>query len=176
MDDPDMLAAMGFSSFGGAKKRKFDQTSSPKAKADASGANSTRLGVRPKKTPQADGQELQATDEDAVAADAAAQDTQSQPSPPPTAKGKKIQPAATGLAAFLARGQEIQDPPSEAQQSAPAVTQSDQSETVSFGGLPITQAELNALRHGIRNEEGDLAYFLTSFVEDPWERLEAARK
>lgn len=46
----DIAAAMGFGSFGGTKKRKYDQASSPKSKADASGANSTKLGVRTKKT------------------------------------------------------------------------------------------------------------------------------
>ncbi|KAK4498449.1 hypothetical protein PRZ48_011107 [Zasmidium cellare] len=32
---------------------------------------------------------------------------------------------------------------------------------------------LEALRHGVRNEKGDMAYFLPSFVEDPWKGLEA---
>ncbi|KAF2174116.1 hypothetical protein M409DRAFT_16389 [Zasmidium cellare ATCC 36951] len=32
---------------------------------------------------------------------------------------------------------------------------------------------LEALRHGVRNERGDVAYFLPSFVEDPWRGLEA---
>jgi hypothetical protein len=30
---------------------------------------------------------------------------------------------------------------------------------------------LQALRRGIRNERGDIAYFLPSFLEDPWEKL-----
>lgn len=32
---------------------------------------------------------------------------------------------------------------------------------------------LQALRRGIRNERGDMAYFLPSFLEDPWEELGA---
>jgi hypothetical protein len=32
---------------------------------------------------------------------------------------------------------------------------------------------LQALRRGIRNERGDMAYFLPSFLEDPWEKLVA---
>jgi hypothetical protein len=30
-----------------------------------------------------------------------------------------------------------------------------------------------ALRRGIRNERGDMAYFLPSFLEDPWAKLAA---
>jgi hypothetical protein len=30
-----------------------------------------------------------------------------------------------------------------------------------------------ALRRGIRNERGDMAYFLPSFLEDPWAKLVA---
>ncbi|CAN9210015.1 unnamed protein product [Alternaria alternata] len=58
MDDEEndeIAAAMGFASFGGTKKRKFDH--SPKAKPDAndaSGANSTALGVRTKKVASAE--------------------------------------------------------------------------------------------------------------------------
>ena len=32
---------------------------------------------------------------------------------------------------------------------------------------------LQALRRGIRNERGDMAYFLPSFLEDPWKELGA---
>jgi hypothetical protein len=48
-ENDEIAAAMGFASFGGTK-RKYDHTNSPKAKAaaDASGANSTKLGVRMK--------------------------------------------------------------------------------------------------------------------------------
>ena len=34
---------------------------------------------------------------------------------------------------------------------------------------------LQALRRGIRNERGDMAYFLPSFLEDPWKELSAAQ-
>jgi len=30
------------------------------------------------------------------------------------------------------------------------------------------KSRLELLRHGIRNEQGDTAYFLSSFIEDPW--------
>lgn len=38
------------------------------------------------------------------------------------------------------------------------------------GGAPIT---LEALKNGVRNERGDLAIFLPSFIEDPWAGLKA---
>lgn len=46
-----------------------------------------------------------------------------------------------------------------------------QVQVISFGGAEITQDELQALRKGVRDERGDVAYFLPSFVEDPWEKL-----
>ncbi|KAK4613812.1 hypothetical protein CLAFUW4_09026 [Fulvia fulva] len=32
---------------------------------------------------------------------------------------------------------------------------------------------LEALRHGVKNERGDTAYFLPGFIEDPWAGLKA---
>ena len=32
---------------------------------------------------------------------------------------------------------------------------------------------LRALQHGVRNENGDMVYFLPSFLEDPWRNLRA---
>ncbi|KAM0714236.1 hypothetical protein Q7P37_010023 [Cladosporium fusiforme] len=34
---------------------------------------------------------------------------------------------------------------------------------------------LQALRYGIANKRGDKAYFLPSFLEDPWEKLETKK-
>lgn len=34
---------------------------------------------------------------------------------------------------------------------------------------------LQALRRGVRNERGDVAYFLPSFLEDPWEKLKSKK-
>lgn len=34
---------------------------------------------------------------------------------------------------------------------------------------------LQALRRGVVNARGDMAYFLPSFVEDPWEKLETKK-
>tara|TARA_R110002003_G_scaffold243_1_gene17354 strand:+ start:2417 stop:2926 length:510 start_codon:yes stop_codon:yes gene_type:complete len=165
-DDLDIAAAMGFSSFGGPKKRKYDQTNSPKAPSmmDASGANSTELGVRPKKTANEDAEGLEA----AEGATATASTT--------TASIKKA-PPPTGLADFLARAQILPDKPPTAQLSAstPSHHDSPAAEIVSFGGPPVSKAELNALRFGVKNENGDTIYFLPNFVENPWEKLKSGK-
>ena len=157
-ENEEMAAMMGFSSFGGTKKRKFDQTNSPKAKEEysASGANSTELGVRTK----APSNERQGGEE---CTDAAAIPQQKASLPPP----------ASGLASFLARGQKLPEkPPTVAQSHQTTVPRADlpASDMVSFGGPSIPRAELNTLRFGVKNENGDTAYFLPSFVEDPWEK------
>ena len=36
----------------------------------------------------------------------------------------------------------------------------------------LTWKELEAYRKGIKDKNGDLAYFLPSFIEDPWTKLE----
>jgi hypothetical protein len=46
---------------------------------------------------------------------------------------------------------------------------------VSFGGPPVSKAELNALRFGVKNENGDTIYFLPNFVENPWEKLKSGK-
>ena len=171
MENEDIAAAMGFSSFGGTKKRKYDQTNSPKPKADASGANTTRLGVRSKVELEPDYQanlphedlDPEAGDSDLLARE------------PGTSKGKQnqTQPAATGLAAFLSRGKELPERP--VQQDRPFSSRpdekSDASVMASFSGPAISQAELAALRAGVPDGNGDRAYFLPSFVQDPWKPL-----
>lgn len=155
-ENEDIAAAMGFSSFGGEKKRKFEQTNSPKTNHSASGANSTQLGVRSKDA-------AHDTFQDGV--DAA---------PLNSSTPKSAKPAAsTGLAEFLARAKALPEKPPQAQ-GPPSIANQEDSQAigdVSFGGQPISRAELNALRFGIKNENGDTAYFLPSFVEDPWANL-----
>lgn len=163
-ENDDMAAMMGFSSFGGTKKRKFDHANSPQAKDDysASGANSIELGVRTQipSNEQQSGEEI-------PGAKSPAQHTSA---PLPT---------GSGLASFLARGQALPEKPPNAVQKqetiAGAGVDFSASETISFGGLPISRADLNALKFGVKNGIGDAAYFLPSFVEDPWERLLSSR-
>jgi len=195
--DDEIAAAMGFSSFGHSRKRKYDQTGSPKAKADPSGANMTQLGVRPKAMVDGEGAgfDLAAETVDSIeAADGVGNAPQPESHAPTSdastnakAKGrqkqKQKQPAATGLAAFLSFGQTLPEKPPNPPAAntfhdvptARPVARVDPaaSEMVSFGGEPISRAELSALRSGVRVENGDTAYFLSSFVEDPWERMKS---
>jgi hypothetical protein len=160
-DNDDIAAAMGFASFGGTKKRKFDHTNLPKAKADASGANSTQLGVRTKKAASAQETETENTPTDHLN-QAAHAFSSVQPETAPEPAGEP------GLADIIAYAQTLPDkPPGNFPPSGDQFT----AEMLSFGGPSISRAELNALRNGVRNEHGDTAYFLPSFVEDPWEKF-----
>jgi hypothetical protein len=167
-ENADIAAAMGFASFGGTKKRKFDHTHSPKAKPDTSGANSTKLGVRTKKVISVEEKDI-----DGLATYPANQPTQAQSHSPAQPKNDLKPAVSSGLADFLNRGQNLPDKPPGTVDVWKLPGQSDQSATgmLSFGGPPISRAELNALRNGVQNEAGDTAYFLPSFVEDPWEKL-----
>ena len=156
-ENADIAAAMGFGSFGGTKKRKFDHTNSPKAKADASGANSTKLGVRVKKAAGAEEHDSEKAAHQAALAQSDAH-----------VGSQKTQTPASGLASFLARGQSLPDKPPA---TRPVGSEQSATEMISFGGPAISRAELNALRNGVQTENGDTAYFLPSFVEDPWAKL-----
>ncbi|KAL1593967.1 hypothetical protein SLS60_010701 [Paraconiothyrium brasiliense] len=170
MEDEDVAAAMGFSSFGGTKKRKYEQTTYSQPKADASGANTTRLGARSRATADnPPGAATHASDPDASNTTEPHQaSVKLQP------KQRPKQPEATGLAAFLSRGQDLPQRPAATGEYRAAVPppqdDSNASWMVSFGGPAIPQAELVALRNGVPDENGDKAYFLPSFVEDPWEK------
>jgi hypothetical protein len=176
MEDDEIAAAMGFSSFGGTK-RKYDQTNSPKAKADVSGANTTRLGVRSKA--QLDTSQEASSHASDPEASSHATESQQAPAKNKTKQNKK-QPATTGLAAFLSRGQDLPERPTIAEENNVPVTplrdNSNAPWMVSFGGPAIPQAELAALRNGVVDENGDKAYFLPSFVEDPWEKPSSRSK
>jgi hypothetical protein len=163
-DDMDMAAAMGFSSFGGTKKRKYDQTNSPKPRADASGANSTQLGMRTKKTSSNEPGVGSNTNERITASTRA-----------PVSKIAQKPQAAEGLAAFLARAQVIPEstPQTEGTYSMSRQNEPVAAEMISYGGPSVSKAELNALRFGVRNEHGDTAYFLPNFVEDPWVNMKS---
>lgn len=167
MENEDIAAAMGFSSFGGTKKRKYDQSNSPKSKPDASGANMTRLGVRSKVE---------------HGTDAETQPSESVTGPEVSVNSgnrqSKKQPAADGLAAFLSRGKNLPERPGQKDQNSRDLPRenSDDPGMISFGGPAITRAELASLRSGVRDDNGDLAYFLPSFVQDPWNPTPKGRK
>ncbi len=144
--DPEIAAAMGFSSFGGTKKRKYDNRQSPKPKPDASGANATEIGVRAKKVAGAEGTGAGVSH---------------------TGFLSTLEPN-NGRDASTASALET----SSTQDQAPSnqVPSPEEAETLCFGGPPISRAELNALRLGVKDSNGDMAYFLPNFVEDPWEK------
>lgn len=81
-------------------------------------------------------------------------------------KARKADLAGGGLAAFLAHGKGLPSrPPEPAQQEV----QRNGREAVEGGAGGGRVSE--DWRHGVRNERGDVAYFLPSFLEDPWEGL-----
>ncbi|OCK96469.1 uncharacterized protein K441DRAFT_657131 [Cenococcum geophilum 1.58] len=219
--DPEIAAAMGFSSFGNQlnnKKRKFNRqdTFVDASKLNSSGANSIQLGARQKKIPSIgtlrlsqqddkDGEEwldpgyveesVDMNEESSLSADTVLP-PQASPSnfepinrANPRSKGKQNQSGPSGLAQFLARGEVFkQDVPtsetgdSGTKHSLDAVFPSDPSPTEPTASVPsiplgtFGRDDTHVLRKGVRNAQGDVAYFLPSFVEDPWENQRKERK
>ena len=105
-------------------------------------------------------------------------------------KGKQNQSGPSGLAQFLARGGAFkQDVPASesgdfgAKHSPDAVLPSDTplptKPTASIPSIPLGTfgcEDTHVLRKGVRNVQGDVAYFLPSFVEDPWRNQRKERK
>lgn len=143
--DPSLAASMGFSSFGnGTRKRKHN---SDNAVTDASPLSGQIK--RPQGAPSGRGANI----------------TPLGNRRGPSAPGQEL--VSDGKRDFdLPRG----DPPpvGAALRTAlekPATTGQDQ--------MPFTQntPDLGAYRHGVRQPNGDIAYFLPSFIEDPWAQL-----
>ena len=105
-----------------------------------------------------------------------------------TSNAKQDKGQATGgLSAFLSRGQSLPNAQGHAapglalmqeplkqhpdvqlpDRPLPPVT----AEKSNGSGGPMEHS-LQAYRQGVRNEKGDMVYFLPSFLEDPWEKLE----
>lgn len=145
--DPELAAALGFSSFGAqpsSKRRKYNNNDAV-VDIDAAlgnGANSLPLGQRPPKSPSNDHISGHSPD-NAVAVE----------------KEENAAEAADGAA--------VRSVPIE---SNPAVKSILQDWDVSIQGLrTFTQPELQALREGVRLPGGGtITYFLPSFVENPW--------
>lgn len=165
-EDVDITAVMGFGAFSGTKKRKLEQASSPQPKFDTSGANSTQLGVRTKRTDHTEsGKFAQRQPADQVLTTPAQLHSVALSSK--FHADETILPQSTsnpGAARPLPRKSLAGDLDSNFQNDS-------STEVVSFGGMPISRAELNALKFGLTNERGDHAYFLPNFVEDPWAGL-----
>jgi len=222
--DPEIAAAMGFSSFGNRlsnKKRKFNHqdtfVDASKPNSSRTGANSTQLGARQKKIPSIstfrssqqddkDGEEwldpgyveesVGMNEESSLSADTVlppqASPSNSEPinRANPRPKGKQNRSSPSGLAQFLTRGEAFkQDVPASGngdfgtKHSLDAVFPSDRSlptePTASIPSIPLGTfgcEDTHVLRKGVRNAQGDVAYFLPSFVEDPWENQRKERK
>ncbi|KAK4990612.1 hypothetical protein LTR66_006755 [Elasticomyces elasticus] len=186
--EPAIAEAMGFSGFGtqpNYKKRRYNVETDAVIDGEAvnptqsvsntsSGANVTKLGVR------------QRTDSGPIYVDEEVVVTPSLQPKPSTKYSKASQtPAASaGLAAFLSQGQ-IERLPLPNQLVPTTSTTASQQALPVHAPLPqtpplpgvlaiprklgeLTREDLRALRQGVRNERGDMAYFLPSFVEDPW--------
>ncbi|PNS17564.1 hypothetical protein CAC42_8107 [Sphaceloma murrayae] len=184
--DPALAAAMGFSSFGGAptaKKRKFNDQSFVEGQKDGkppakhgTGANDTPLLERKARGPISENTIDEATQPSAASdhpddnepGDGAAKGKKQR------VKGKDLQTG--GLAAFLSHGQNLPARPGDgAVTQSPVPTHDPSSEDLPSRDRPQAVQKvdwkvcsLQDLRRGVRNEHGDMAYFLPSYIEDPW--------
>jgi hypothetical protein len=171
--DPEIAEAMGFTSFGGTKRRKFNHNVVVDTKPQPSGANTAPLGSRsnpvnghlqpiPVGTPSSAGyQSSQNLKEPYVGGPSQTyQHGFDLPKRPPKWPETQIQ-MQTSENLAESHNTEISSP------------------TTAFPtGVPkgffdkLTWKELEAFRKGVKDENGDVAFFLPSFIEDPWAKLE----
>jgi len=146
--DPELAAALGFSSFGAqpsTKRRKYN-TYDAVVDVDVphgSAANSLPLGQRPPKS--------------SVIVDNATQN----PSPLSKVAEEKRENAINA-----ADGATITPAPLPTNPATSGILQDWDVETL--GPRKFSQSELHALREGVRLPGGTITYFLPTFVEDPW--------
>ncbi|TID22270.1 hypothetical protein E2P81_ATG11376 [Venturia nashicola] len=169
--DPAIAEAMGFSSFGGTKRRKFNHdeaTIDPDiTKPQPSGANTAPLGSR-------------SNIEHGVG-------LPKRPEHPSYQDPSLSMPAQTYQQGFdlpkrPPKPEEwppTQHVPQMVEKSTENQIAETNSPTTAFPtGVPkgffdkLTWKELEQFRKGVKNENGDVAYFLPSFIEDPWAKLE----
>ena len=157
-DSTDMAAMMGFSTFGSkpkppSKKRKLDHVAASEAGTElGSGSNSMPLG-KPRGQSQVTGSEPRQSD----------------------AQDKKE--GGTDFHSTPLLGEERLS----VEHTNGDVKKPDHSQQLPTGGMDheakvqvgIRQGEYDwsALRRGIKDEKGDMAYYDASFVEDPWKHL-----
>lgn len=182
------------------KRRKFthndavfegqSDVSNKSARPSGSGANTTALGVRSKPADVLSAESVQIDD---VGSAAVNEESQSKEKGKTKAKGKKGG-APLGLADYVAWGNKItpqtvpqapqivtESPVSSAEPASKPAAEPDVNNVAATQnggagaeswpqGMP-DQQELSALRRGVKNARGDMAYFLPSFIEDPWSSL-----
>ena len=197
--DPAIAAQMGFSSFGAkgpSTKRKYHDASFVEGQQDqdmkqkkhaGSGANNVALGQRgtEKKDIMEDNPSGSTTTR--VASNSAGEGSEEKLKS--GAKGKKAAPS--GLAAFLSRGQTVTEVQIHTSQDRAAIEVDQEISASTCAGKAGSTASMaatleepgdsrarapnqQAYRHGIKNDQGDMAYFLPSFIEDPWKELKSA--
>lgn len=170
--DPAIAEAMGFSSFGGPKRRKFNHdaaTIDPDiTKPHHSGANSAPLGSRSNPGHDIDLPQRPEYPHNQDPDQATPQQTHQQGFDLPKRLPK---PEKWPAMHKVEKSTENQN----------AVETS--SPTTAFPtGVPkgffdkLTWKELEQFRKGVKDENGDVAYFLPSFIEDPWAKLERERE
>ena len=144
----DVAALMGFGSFGSKphlkKKRKLNESGNA-----GTGANSVQLPVNPRKRrEEVQGEDERSTYGSLPAKPAGQADDGGSPRP------SHHQADNAGFEAYNS-----------------AVTAEAHAIPRERGKMPNGDWNWYALRKGVRDENGDMAYFDKSFVEDPWARL-----
>lgn len=180
--DPAIAAAMGFTSFGVSKKRKYhhndtviDTSSTPKPQAppkvSATGVNRMQLGEKRPSPAEARAKvdDPGYTDDAESKARSAGHHAVGKPSPPigtshHAPNSMQTQPRISEMV-----GAET----SSTAGSGPSPASLSQGPVVMSTGKQVSHGELQALRKGVRNDRGDTVYFLPSFIQDPWTGLRA---
>lgn len=187
--DPEIAAAMGFSSFGtqpSNKKRKYDHNDAvvdvaigSASKQQSTGANSLQLGARQKK-PSQPGPYEHGTGHSSTLVACISTDVGNLVAQSSRLEGKQEHQEPNSLSQFLARGQTTTSgaspslPSSNSSLAALAVAALqplNPHTTVFPSPVKSLKDDFQALRQGVKNEYGDVAYFLPSFVEYPWRDL-----
>lgn len=137
----ELLATMGFASFGSMrpKRKRGSDDTRPAKHGGGQGANALPLGQRKEARESARG-----------GAEAGRRE-------------------GVGEGEVTSRGDEAAAVATE-QHSAQGYRGAD-AEMVEVGVTRIARGELRALAQGVTTANGDVAYFLPSFIEDPWARL-----
>ena len=151
----DVASAMGFGSFGSkphlTKKRKMNTTDNT-----GSGSNSLPLGMRPLKETVVNTTQASETQHESEA---------KVPGEGPAERQDLAKPPET-------TGVVPQNHSQVLLHQYQSIASNNQASRSSSGKLPNGEWDWQALRKGVRDERGDMAYYDASFVEDPWAALE----
>lgn len=165
--DPEIAEAMGFSSFGGTKRRKFNHDAVVDTQPHKSGANTAPLGARTNPT-NGNSQDLP-TGQPAHEAYQIHQNTNQSNTGGPS----QIYQRGFDLPKRPPKSPETQMQSQMPEKSSEALNHEINSPTTAFPtGVPkgffdkLTWKELEAFRKGVKDGNGDVAFFLPSFIED----------